>query len=139
MRRGGAPILLGLAAALVLAGCGGGSSKPYTAAATAPCMRTKGFTKVTTDPLKVGFVAGFAQNGGLRATAKGGRNVVTIAFAADASGVPGTEEAFKKHASGIYKRHIADVMRSHGNAVLVWTVTPTETQLDDAVSCLRSS
>ena len=63
----GAPVLL-LALAFAAAGCGSGTSKPYTAAGTAPCLRTNGFTKVSTDPANVGFVAGFADNGGLRAT-----------------------------------------------------------------------
>ena len=133
-----APVFVcALALSLAVAGCGGGSKKPYTAAATAPCLQTKGFKKVTTNPDDVGFVAGFADNGGLRATSASG-NVLTIAFAGDPSGVPGTEKAFKQHASGIYKRHIADVMSSKGNAVLVWTVTPSQTQLDAAVGCLNS-
>jgi hypothetical protein len=133
-----APVLVcALALVLVAAGCGGGSKKPYTAAATAACLRTTGFTKVTTNPDKVGFVAGFAENGGLRATSRSG-NVLTIAFAGDPSGVPGTEKAFRQHASGVYKRHIQDVMSSQGNAVLVWTVTPAQKQLDAAVGCLKS-
>lgn len=130
------PVLL-LVLAFAATGCGSGTSKPYTAAGTAPCLRTKGFTKVTTDAAKVGFVAGFADNGGLRATSKSG-NVVTIAFAADSNGVAGTEKAFSAHASGIYKRHIRDVMEAQGNAVLVWTVTPSQQQLHDALSCLHA-
>jgi hypothetical protein len=134
-----APVFLcALALCLAAAGCGSGSTKPYTAAATAPCLRAQGFKKVTTNPDQVGFVAGFAENGGLRARSKSG-NVLTIAFAGDSSGVSGTEKAFKQHASGVYKRHIADVMSSKGNAVLVWTVTPSQTQLDAAVGCLKSS
>jgi hypothetical protein len=132
-----APVFVcALALSLAVAGCGGGSKKPYTAAATAPCLKTKGFKKVTTNPDKVGFVAGFADNGGLRATSPSG-NVLTIAFAGDASGVADEEKAFKEHASGIYKRHI-DVMSSQGNAVLVWTVTPSQNQLGAAVDCLSS-
>jgi hypothetical protein len=92
---------------------------------------------LTTDPAKVGFVAAFADNGGLRATSPTG-NVLTIAFAGDSSGVTGTEKAFKQHASSIYKRHIADVMSEQGNAVLVWTVTPSQQQLALAVACLKS-
>jgi hypothetical protein len=137
----GAPLpACALALALVLAfaaaGCGGGS-KPYTATGTASCLRTKGFTHVTTDPGKVGFVAGFADNGGLQARWRTG-NVVTIAFAGDASGVPGTEKAFREHASGVYKRHLQDVMSATGNAVLVWTVTPSRHQLAVAVACLHA-
>jgi hypothetical protein len=135
----GAPLpacALALVLALAAAGCGG-STKPYTATGTAPCLRTNGFTHVTTDPGKVGFVAGFADNGGLQARWRNG-NVVTIAFAGDASGVPGTEKAFRAHASGVYKRHLRDVMSAKGNAVLVWTVTPSPHQLAVAVGCLHA-
>jgi len=126
----------GFALLLAAAGCGG-SPKPYTATASARCLEVKGFKKVTTDPGKVGFVAAFADNGGLRATSPTD-NVLTIAFAADPSGVAGEERAFRQHASGVYKRHIADVMSSKGNAVLVWTVTPSQNQLDAALGCLTS-
>ena len=84
--------------ALLVAGCGRGSTAPYTAAATAPCLKAKGFTKVTTDPGKVGFIAGFADNGGVFAVAPGSKNTVTIAFAGDAAGAKGTEDAFRAHA-----------------------------------------
>ena len=85
--------------ALVAAGCGARSSAPYTAAGTVACLKSKGFTGVTTDPVKVGFIAGFADNGGILAKAPGG-NVVTIAFAgrhgrrgADRVGVQGARDA----------------------------------------------
>jgi hypothetical protein len=123
--------------AALAAGCGVRSSAPYTATGTAKCLRDNGFTKVTTDPTKVGFIAGFADNGGLRATAPGG-NVVTIAFAADASGAAATEKAFRDHASPFYKRRMADIMESHRNAVLVWTTAPTQAQIDGVLGCLGS-
>ena len=127
---------LALVAALA-AGCGSSTPKPYTAAGTAPCLRTNGFTGVTTNAGKVGFVAGFADNGGIRATSADG-NTVTIAFAADDSGVAGTEDAFKRQATGTYKTHIADVMESRGNAVLVWATTPAQQTLNLALGCLHS-
>ncbi len=133
-RRASLPLLLALA--LGVAGCGGGGGKPYTAAATAPCLQKKGFTDVTTSPGKVGLVAAFADNGGVKATSPSG-NVLTIAFAADASGAAGTEQAFRNHASGVYRRHLRDVMSSQGNAVLVWTVTPAPKDLAAATGCLR--
>ncbi|HET7572429.1 MAG TPA: hypothetical protein VFJ77_07150 [Gaiellaceae bacterium] len=131
MRR--APAALVLLA--VLAGCGGGSAKPYTAQGTAPCLRDKGFTGVTTSPGKVGFIAGFAANGGLRATR--GANVLTIAFTASDAEVAGTKRAFTRAAPPQYKRHMADIMESQHNAVLVWTVTPARPVLDDALGCLH--
>jgi hypothetical protein len=130
-----APALVVLAAlAFLVAGCGG--SHAYTAQATVKCLSDKGFTGVTTDPAKIGFIAAFADNGGLRATAPNG-NVVTIAFAADTAGVAGTETAFRDHASPFYKRHMSDIMESQRNAVLVWTTAPSQAQLSAALGCLH--
>jgi len=124
--------------ALLVAGCGRGSTAPYTAAATAPCLKSKGFTKVTTDPDKVGFIAGFADNGGVFAVAPGSKNTVTIAFAGDTAGAGPTEQAFRAHASAFYKKHMSDIMQSKRNAVLVWTTSPTQDQIDTAIGCLAS-
>jgi hypothetical protein len=130
--------IVAVAIAASAAGCGGGGgSKPYTAAGTAPCLRTNGFTKVTTNPAKIGLIAGFAENGGLQARAPDG-NVLTIAFTADESEVPGTKTAFRKAAPPRYKGHMHDIMESQQNAVLVWTVTPAQKRLDDALACLHS-
>jgi hypothetical protein len=132
------PALVGLASAVLLAaGCGGSSRKPYTAAGTAQCLRGKGFTHVTTAADKVGFVAAFAKNGGLRAASPSG-NTVTIAFAADEGTVAATEKAFREYATGVYKRHIRDVMSSDGNAVVVWTTTPASGDLSTVQGCLGS-
>jgi hypothetical protein len=135
-RRALSAVALAGASALAAAGCGGGGAKPYTAKGTAPCLRTKGFTQVTTNPVAVGFIAGFAENGGIRATSATG-NVLTIAFAADEESTPSTRQAFRRHAPPAYRPHLNDVMRSQRNAVLVWTVTPDPAQLADAESCLH--
>ena len=124
-------------AVLATAACGEGGAKPYTAKGTVACLRTKGFKDVTTDPVKVGFIASFAENGGVRATSATG-NVVTMAFAADEASTASTRQAFRRHAPPAYRPHLNDVMRSQGNAVLVWTTTPDPAQLADAESCLHS-
>ena len=135
-RRALSAVALAVVPALAAAGCGGGAN-PYTAKGTAPCLRTKGFTKVTTDPRRVGFIAGFAENGGVRAASPGG-NVVTIAFAADAASANSTRRAFRRHAPPALRPHIKDIMASKRNAVLVWTVTPDPKALADAEGCLHS-
>ena len=122
-------------AALLVAGCGG--TKPYTADGTAQCLRDKGFTQVTTNPAQVGFIAGFAENGGIRATTAMG-NVVTIAFAADDASAGSTRRAFRRHAPPQLRPHMKDIMESKRNAVLVWTVTPDPKTLADAEGCLHS-
>ena len=130
------PPLAALLVVLVLAACGSGASKPYTAAASKACFTQKGFTGVTTSSAKVGFIASFATNGGLQAKSKSG-NVLTIAFA-DPDSVASTEKAFRRNAPANLRPHMADIMESQGNAVLVWTVSPTQTELSDAEGCLKS-
>jgi hypothetical protein len=133
--------LLVLAAVLLLvvaAGCGSRDTKPYTAQGTAACMKKKGFAKVTINPLKVGFIAGFAENGGLRGTTSDG-NLLTIAFAGDdTTGVASTKEAFRTHAPARLRPRLNDIMESQRNAVLVWTTSPSAQQLADAEGCLHS-
>jgi hypothetical protein len=124
-------------AALVAGGCGVRNNKPFTAKASAPCLKSKGFTAVTTKPADVGFIAGFAENGGLRAESPTG-NALTIAFTADADSVGSTERAFKLRAPKNLRPHISDIMRTSRNAVLVWTITPNPDELDTAMRCLKN-
>jgi hypothetical protein len=129
--------LLLVALALVAAGCGARSSKPFTAAGTTGCLKGKSFTGVTTKPTKIGLIPAFAANGGLRATSPNG-NTVTIAFAEDEAEVPSTEQAFRVHAPPALRPHISDVMRSSRNAVLVWTTTPSSDDESTVEGCLGS-
>ena len=122
--------------ALVAAGCGGRNTSAYKAGPTASCLTKKGFTGVTTDPGKIGFIAAFAANGGLVAHPAGSSNTLTIAFAADVKGAAATQRAFTRHAPASLRPHISDVMEAQRNAVLVWTVTPPEATLSDALACL---
>ena len=138
MSRRAPAALLALGCLASLAGCGAGSTKPYTAAGTAPCLRDKGFTQVTTNAAKVGFIAGVADNGGVRAAASAPGNVLTIAFTASDADVAGTKRAFTRQAPPRLRHHMRDIMESQRNAVLVWTVTPSSQQLDDALGCLHS-
>jgi hypothetical protein len=126
---------LGTAFAVLAAGCGSKSAASYTATGTVKCLRGKGFTRVTANPLKVGFIAGVAQNGGIKAVAPGG-NVLTIAFAQDEASATSTEQAFRSNASPFYKKHMADIMESQRNAVLVWTTSPSQDLLSTALGCL---
>jgi len=123
--------------ACLAAGCGVRNSKPFTAPATAPCLAKNGFTGVTSKPADVGFIAGFAEHGGIRATSASG-NVLTIAFTADSDSVASTEEAFKTHAPAALRPHMSDIMQSSRNAVLVWTITPKPEEADAASRCLKS-
>jgi hypothetical protein len=131
-------VLLVAVAALV-AGCGVRNSTPFSAKATATCLGSNGFTSVTTDPSKVGFVAAFADDGGLRGTSPD-HNVLTIAFAADAqsSSTSSLEASFRAHAPKSLRPHMSDIMSVNRNAVLVWTTSPSSTDSDAVNRCLRS-
>ncbi len=123
--------------AALAAGCGARSNTPYTANASVGCLKKKQFTHVSTNPAKVGFIAGFAANGGIIATSPAG-NVVTIAFTDSADSVASTESAFKLHAPRALRPHIADVMRTQRNAVIVWTTTPSGDEESTVEDCLAS-
>jgi hypothetical protein len=134
--RGLGIVVLVVLVALLAAGCGVRTSKPYTAKGTAPCLARHGFTGVTTKRFEVGFIAGFAEHGGLKARSATG-NVLTIAFTADTDSVASTEAAFKSHAPKALRPHITDIMLSDRNAVLVWTITPKGDELDATRRCLQ--
>jgi hypothetical protein len=123
------------AIACLAAGCGVRSSKPFTAAGSAACLRSHGFRDVTTDPAKVGFIAGFADLGGIKATSPT-QNVLTIAFTGDADSTGDTEDAFRTHAPKSLRPHMSDIMSTNRNAVLVWTITPRSDELDTVNRCL---
>jgi hypothetical protein len=126
-----------LALAVLAVGCGARSSTPFTATKTAPCLTKKRFTHVSTNPAKVGFIAGFAANGGIIATSASG-NVVTIAFTDSPDATSSTETAFKRHAPRALRPHIGDVMRVQRNAVIVWTTTPSGDDESTVEGCLAS-
>jgi hypothetical protein len=129
-------LALAALAALVLAGCGVRNSKPFTADGTAPCLKDNGFKAVTSSFVRVGFVAGTAENGGLRATSRSG-NDVTIAFTADEQSVTATERAFRHHAPASIRPHMSDIMSAQRNAVVVWTTTPASEEMDALTRCLK--
>jgi hypothetical protein len=130
-------IVLLAAVACLAAGCGVRNSKPFTARASAGCLRAQGFHDVSTDPGRVGFVAGFSANGGLVATSPTG-NRVTVAFDASPDDTASTEQAFRQHAPKSLRPHLQDIMSANRNAVVVWTVTPKSDELDTVNRCLRS-
>jgi hypothetical protein len=119
--------------ALVAAGCGSEPST-YKAEPTAKCLRKDGY-RVTTDPAKLGVVEKNADNGGLIAFEPG--NAVRIAFAKDSDDAVGVENGFRRFVKKKVRRHIADVMRTQNNAVLLWTITPPQDELNKVYDCLK--
>jgi hypothetical protein len=132
-------LVLLVAVAALAAGCGVRNSTPFSPTASAACLRSHGFTSVTTEPSQVGFVAAFADDGGLRATSPE-HNILTVAFAADAqsSSTSSLEDAFRSHAPKSLRPHMGDIMSVNRNAVLVWTTSPSSQDSDTVNRCLRS-
>ncbi|MFL5950117.1 MAG: hypothetical protein ACJ74M_00780 [Gaiellaceae bacterium] len=123
-----------LLVAVFAAGC---NSEPstYKAAPTAKCIHSKLGYDVTTKPAQLGIVERNAANGGLLARHPG--NALRIAFAESSGAAPGLEHAFGLFAPKKLKPHITDVMRTNKNAVLLWTVTPPQEEINSVYGCLK--
>jgi hypothetical protein len=120
--------------ALALAGCSSGEPSAFKAGSTARCLTGKGY-RVTTDDQKVGVVAANAPNGGLLAKEPG--NALTIAFGQNSDDAIKIAAAFKRFAPKKLRPHITDVLRTQKNAVLLWTVTPPQQELNKVYACLK--
>ena len=127
-------LLILITSGLFLAGCSSGEPSAFKAGATATCLGGKGY-RVTTDDAKVGVIAANAPNGGLRANEPG--NALTIAFGQNSDDAIQIAAAFKRFAPKTLRRHITDVMRTQKNAVLLWTVTPPQDELNKVFACLK--
>jgi hypothetical protein len=126
------PVLI--AVGLVLAGCSAGEPSAFKSGSTARCLTGKGY-RVTMDDLKVGVVAANAPNGGLLAKEPG--NALTIAFGQNSDDAIKIAAAFKRFAPKKLRPHITDVLRTQKNAVLLWTVTPPQQELNLVFACLK--
>jgi hypothetical protein len=123
-------LLLGVLAA----GCSSGEPSAYKAEPTAKCLRGHGY-EVTTEDSKLGVIAANAPNGGLRMNEPG--NALTAAFAQNSDDAIQIAAAFKKFAPKKLRPHILDVMRTEKNAVLLWTVTPPQEEMNKVFACLK--
>jgi hypothetical protein len=127
-------VLLLVALALLLAGCGDTEPSVYKAEPTAKCLRKEGY-RVTTDPEKLGIVEANTANGGLLASKPG--NALRIAFGANSDDALGIQRAFRRFAPKTLRPNISDVMRTQKNAVLLWTVTPPLEEMNGVFACLK--
>ena len=130
-------VLWTVAAVAVIAGCGADVASPYRAKATAPCL-TKARFSVSRRAADIGVIAAVARRGGLRAVVPGRGNNVTIAFGEDARDALGIARAYRRLAPPRVRRHLRDILSRQRNAILVWTVAPTERQLQTVQKCLAS-
>jgi hypothetical protein len=127
------PVCLLLVLAVLAAGCNTEPSA-YKAEPTAKCLRKDGY-RVTTDPAQVGVVERTAFNGGLLAFHPG--NAIRMAFGQNSDDAPGLAEGYRRFAPKKLKPRIDDVLRIQKNAVLLWTVTPPQEEINTVFGCLK--
>jgi hypothetical protein len=126
-------LCLALALAVVAAGC---NTEPsvYKAEPTAKCLRKLGY-RVVTERSQLGVVEATAENSGLIAYHPG--NAVRIAFGASEEDAVGIQNGYRRFVSKKVRPHITDIMRTQKNAVLLWTVTPPQQEMDQVFGCLK--
>jgi hypothetical protein len=132
-------LLLLVPIGLLAVACGGSSSakKPFLPEPTASCLRTQGFT-VSTRQKDLQFVFQLADNGGLVAHAPKNENTLQIAFAAGPKAAVDEYRAIARVAPKELRLHIRDVASIARNAVLLWTIAPTQKQTQTVLDCLKS-
>ena len=120
--------------AFAAAGCGGGStsSSVYTLAATKQCIETKlgihSFPALGDD-----FVASTASGGALRIRLAD--NAVTVLFGASANEASNLADAYRRfHAKNV---GVEDILRTKGNAVLLWQLHPSAPDESNVEDCLK--
>jgi hypothetical protein len=119
--------------ALTAVACGGsGAAKLYAEGPTSACLVKKGLQPKPV-PNSTDFVANSATGGAFQV--KLPRNAVTVSFGltdGDADNIDQAYRTFKASNVGI-----DDVLRSQGNAVMLWHVHPTDADIATITGCLK--
>jgi hypothetical protein len=123
--------LAGLAVVIltVLAGCGGKTT--YSAEHTKQCLTQRGVR--IGGPLD--FVANTAMGGAFRANLND--NWVTVAFGDTLQSGIDIENAYTRFALPNIRPGLSDVLRRYNNAVTLWHMHPSDSDLSLVVGCLR--
>ena len=124
-----APAVVGVGILLSLAGCGGQTT--YSLQPTKNCLLQRGFKTGG----KLDFVASTATGGAFLVHL--GDNFVTVAFGDNLKGGTDIENAYERFALPNVKSGLADVLRRYNNAVTLWHMHPTDSDLALIVGCLR--
>jgi hypothetical protein len=128
------PFALVAVVAFVVAGCGGGSSSgsSYTLAKTKQCVETTlGIHNFP--PLGDDFVASTASGGALRIRLAD--NAVTVLFGANLNEASNLADAYRRfHAKNV---GVEDILRTKGNAVLLWQLHPSAPDESHVQDCLK--
>lgn len=122
-----------LAVAIWLSACGSSGPETYTKAATVQCLEKQGVhTKPV--PQSVDFVAWSAEGGSFRGTLSD--NFVTVSFGPTVDKANGIADAYRRFAAT--NVGVSDVLRQQGNAVMLWHVHPSDTDISVITDCLKS-
>jgi hypothetical protein len=122
-------LVVGVGILLVGAGCGGKTT--YSVGRTRDCLVQRG-VRVGGKP---NFVATTATGGAL--VAHLGQNFVTVAFGTDLTTAGDIEKAYLRFALPNVRAGIADVLRRYENAVTLWHMHPSDSDLALIVGCLQ--
>ena len=117
---------------LLAAGCGKPAAKLYTQQASSACLQKAGIQvgAVGTDD----FVASSATGGAFHATLTD--NAVTVSFGQTLADAGNIDQAYRRfHAANV---GIDDVLRTQGNAVMLWHQHPTDADIATVTGCLSS-
>ena len=120
--------------AFAVAGCVGGStsSSVYTLAATKQCIETN-LGIHSFPPLGDDFVASTASGGALRIRLAD--NAVTVLFGESANEASNLADAYRRfHAKNV---GVEDILRTKGNAVLLWQLHPSAPDESNVEDCLK--
>ena len=123
-----AGIAIGLA--LTAAACGSGK-KAYTLPATKTCLLQRGASLGG----KLDFVAETAAGGALIGHLPD--NFVTVAFGETTTDAQQLELAYQRFALPNVRANLGDVLRRYNNAVTLWHLHPTDSDLALVVGCLH--
>ncbi|HVW88873.1 MAG TPA: hypothetical protein VHC01_05350 [Gaiellaceae bacterium] len=125
-------IVVVAAVALVAAGCGKPGTKLYTEQASAACLQKAG---VKAGPVgNSDFVASSATGGAFRAPLTD--NEVTVSFGETLTDADNIDQAYRRfRAKNV---GIDDVLRTQGNAIMLWHQHPTDADIATITGCLSS-
>jgi hypothetical protein len=121
--------VVGVGLLLLAAGCGGKTT--YSTDKSKTCLSERGVRVGG----KLDFVAGTATGGAF--VAHLGDNFVTVAFGDTIKNGTDIESAYTRFARPNVRAGIADVLRRYNNAVTLWHVHPSDSDLALIVGCLR--
>ncbi len=123
------PLVCLLAVVLLVASCGGRSTKLYSQEQTRACFSSK--------HIRLGgaldFVATTATGGALKAHL--GDNDVTVVFGATTADADNINQAYHRfHSENV---GIEDVLRQQSNVVMLWHAHPSDADLNRVTACLK--